>query len=261
MSAREVHAGNGHGRRYLVGVDVGSTTVKAVAVDAATDEMIWSDYQRHETKQPEKTLEFLGRLEAALGINGSNTRMFITGSGGATIAPLVGAKFVQEVTAVSLAVEKLQALALKLARYEPNGGGNGGLLSFFRKKRNEEPPQGLYLYGGVGRGTRCGSRSSAGGFEDGVLLLPLAGERLLLFEQPSRLRFERSQPANDILQLLREPRPFGFEVGDDARVHELPVVALHRPAALGDHVGQPASPLTQLLDAHERVAHVVVAPR
>jgi predicted CoA-substrate-specific enzyme activase len=93
--------------RILVGVDVGSTTVKAVAVDAATDAMLWSDYQRHETKQPEKTLEFLGRLEAELGIGGDNTRMFITGSGGATIAPLVGAKFVQEVTAVSLAVEKL----------------------------------------------------------------------------------------------------------------------------------------------------------
>jgi activator of 2-hydroxyglutaryl-CoA dehydratase/predicted nucleotide-binding protein (sugar kinase/HSP70/actin superfamily) len=94
-------------RKFLVGVDVGSTTVKAVAVDAATDEMVWSDYQRHETKQPEKTLEFLGRLEADLAINGENARMFITGSGGATIAPLVGAKFVQEVTAVSLAVEKL----------------------------------------------------------------------------------------------------------------------------------------------------------
>jgi len=94
-------------RRFLVGVDVGSTTVKAVAVDAVTDEMVWSDYQRHETKQPEKTLEFLGRLEAELGIDGGNTRMFITGSGGATLAPLVGAKFVQEVTAVSLAVEKL----------------------------------------------------------------------------------------------------------------------------------------------------------
>jgi activator of 2-hydroxyglutaryl-CoA dehydratase/predicted nucleotide-binding protein (sugar kinase/HSP70/actin superfamily) len=94
-------------RRFLVGVDVGSTTVKAVAVDAATDTMVWADYQRHETKQPEKTLEFLGRLEAELAISGENTRMFITGSGGATIAPLVGAKFVQEVTAVSLAVEKL----------------------------------------------------------------------------------------------------------------------------------------------------------
>jgi predicted CoA-substrate-specific enzyme activase len=93
--------------QLLVGIDVGSTTVKAVAVDAATDQIIWSDYQRHETKQPEKTLEFLGRLEADLGIAQANCRMFITGSGGSNMAPLIGAKFVQEVTAVSLAVEKL----------------------------------------------------------------------------------------------------------------------------------------------------------
>ncbi|HWW83838.1 MAG TPA: BadF/BadG/BcrA/BcrD ATPase family protein [Vicinamibacterales bacterium] len=93
--------------QVLVGVDVGSTTVKAVAVDAATDQIIWSDYQRHETKQPEKTLEFLNRLEADLKISPDSCRVFITGSGGSTIAPLVGAKFVQEVTAVSLAVEKL----------------------------------------------------------------------------------------------------------------------------------------------------------
>ena len=93
--------------QLLVGIDVGSTTVKAVAVDPATDRMIWSDYQRHETKQPEKTLEFLGRLEADLQIGAGNCRMFITGSGGSNLAPLMGAKFVQEVTAVSLAVEKM----------------------------------------------------------------------------------------------------------------------------------------------------------
>jgi predicted CoA-substrate-specific enzyme activase len=93
--------------QLLVGIDVGSTTVKAVAVDAATDAMVWSDYQRHETKQPEKTLEFLVRLEADLAIGRENCRVFITGSGGSALAPLVGAKFVQEVTAVALAVEKL----------------------------------------------------------------------------------------------------------------------------------------------------------
>ena len=93
--------------QLLVGIDVGSTTVKAVAVDAATDAIVWSDYQRHETKQPEKTLEFLCRLEADLQIGPGNCRAFITGSGGSNIASLIGAKFVQEVTAVSLAVEKL----------------------------------------------------------------------------------------------------------------------------------------------------------
>jgi len=96
-----------HHTQFLVGLDVGSTTVKATVVDAATDQILWQDYQRHETKQPEKSLEFLRRMEAEVGINRHNTRMFMTGSGGGGIAELIGAKFVQEVTAVSLAVEKL----------------------------------------------------------------------------------------------------------------------------------------------------------
>ncbi len=94
-------------RSYLVGLDVGSTTVKAIAVDAESDELLWSDYQRHETKQPEKTLEFLQRIEREIGVAPGNARVFITGSGGGPIATHIGAKFVQEVTAVSLAVEKL----------------------------------------------------------------------------------------------------------------------------------------------------------
>jgi predicted CoA-substrate-specific enzyme activase len=92
----------------LIGLDVGSTTVKAVVVDPATDKTLWSDYQRHETKQPEKVLEFLERIEAAFpGESPSRFRVFITGSGGTTIGRRIGAKFVQEVNAVSLAVEKL----------------------------------------------------------------------------------------------------------------------------------------------------------
>ncbi len=96
-----------HVTTFFVGLDVGSTTVKAVVVDSSTDRVLWQDYQRHETKQPEKTLEFLKRMEAEVGIDRHNTRMFVTGSGGGAIADQVGAKFVQEVTAVSLAVEKL----------------------------------------------------------------------------------------------------------------------------------------------------------
>jgi predicted CoA-substrate-specific enzyme activase len=94
-------------QQFLVGLDVGSTTVKAIVVDAATDKMIWQDYQRHETRQPEKVLEFLRRMEEDTGIAPGNTRIFVTGSGGGTITEMIGAKFVQEVHAVSLAVEKL----------------------------------------------------------------------------------------------------------------------------------------------------------
>src|SRR5712691_13029365 len=93
--------------QIMVGLDVGSTTVKAVAVRPEDDHILWQDYQRHETKQPEKSLEFLRRLEADIGIEPKNCRVFVTGSGGGGIADQIGGKFVQEVTAVSLAVEKM----------------------------------------------------------------------------------------------------------------------------------------------------------
>jgi len=97
--------------RLLIGLDVGSTTVKAIVVDAHSDRILWQDYHRHETKQPEKVLEFLKRLDdevdgLARATEAGDVRIFITGSGGMNIAPRVGAKFVQEVNAVCLAVEK-----------------------------------------------------------------------------------------------------------------------------------------------------------
>jgi predicted CoA-substrate-specific enzyme activase len=93
--------------RLFVGLDVGSTTVKAVVVDPASDEILWQDYQRHDTKQPEKVLEFLTRIESDFPFPPERFRIFITGSGGGGVAPRIGAKFVQEVNAVCLAVEKL----------------------------------------------------------------------------------------------------------------------------------------------------------
>ena len=93
--------------QYLVGFDVGSTSVKAVVVEADTDAIVWQDYRRHETHQPENVLEFLRRMESEVGISEDNCRIIFSGSGGGPLAPLVGGRFVQEVLAVSLAVEKL----------------------------------------------------------------------------------------------------------------------------------------------------------
>jgi len=102
--------------RFLIGMDVGSTTVKAVVVDSATDSVLWQDYQRHETKQPEKVLEFLKRIEDEVdGVRAAaqsgEARVFITGSGGMNLVSKLGAKFVQEVNAVCLAVEKMHPKA------------------------------------------------------------------------------------------------------------------------------------------------------
>ena len=89
----------------IVGLDVGSTTVKAV-VSGPDGKVLWRDYQRHFTKQPEKVLEFLERIEEELSVSPERLRLFLTGSGGAALTRHLGGKFVQEVTAVSLAVER-----------------------------------------------------------------------------------------------------------------------------------------------------------
>jgi predicted CoA-substrate-specific enzyme activase len=89
----------------LVGVDVGSTTVKAVVVEDGT--VAWQDYQRHNTRQAEKVLEFLERMETEARLSPGEDRVFFTGSGAGFIAPLVGAKLIQEVVAVAACVEQL----------------------------------------------------------------------------------------------------------------------------------------------------------
>ena len=90
-----------------LGLDVGSTTVKAVVMDPETDEILWKEYERHQTKQPEMVFDFLQRIYDAFPLPQEKVRIFITGSGGTMLKDYIGAKFVQEVNAVSLAVENL----------------------------------------------------------------------------------------------------------------------------------------------------------
>jgi predicted CoA-substrate-specific enzyme activase len=92
--------------KFLAGVDVGSTTVKAVVVDAQSGAVVWKDYRRHDTRQLETLLDFLERMESEAGISPDNCRAFMTGAGGTMFADLVGAKYVQEVLAAALMVER-----------------------------------------------------------------------------------------------------------------------------------------------------------
>jgi predicted CoA-substrate-specific enzyme activase len=89
----------------IVGLDVGSTTIKATVVENGA--VRWQHYTRHNTKQAEMVLEFLTRIEAECGLTPMRDQIFITGSGAGMLAPLIGAKTVQEVVAVSAAVERL----------------------------------------------------------------------------------------------------------------------------------------------------------
>ncbi len=79
-----------------------------VVVEPASKKILWSQYLRHETKQAECTLAMLEKISLEFSqLSTKNVRVFITGSGASPIAPHLGAKFVQEVNAVTLAVEEL----------------------------------------------------------------------------------------------------------------------------------------------------------
>ncbi|MCE9576411.1 MAG: acyl-CoA dehydratase activase-related protein [Deltaproteobacteria bacterium] len=94
--------------KWVIGIDVGSTTVKMTVIDPVTKEILWKKYARHETRQPEMTMSMLQEIHAAIPeMKPEDVRCFITGSGGGPIASQIGAKFVQEVNAVTMAVEKL----------------------------------------------------------------------------------------------------------------------------------------------------------
>ena len=51
--------------KVVIGIDVGSTTVKMTVVDPTTKEILWSKYLRHETRQPEMTLSMLEQSAVA----------------------------------------------------------------------------------------------------------------------------------------------------------------------------------------------------
>src|SRR3984885_11528631 len=90
----------------ICGMDVGSTTVK-YTLASASGEIISQAYERHNTKQAEKVLQFLLRLQEQYGLTPGLDRVFFTGSGAGLIAPLTGAKVIQEVVAVAASVERL----------------------------------------------------------------------------------------------------------------------------------------------------------
>jgi predicted CoA-substrate-specific enzyme activase len=92
-------------QRYLVGLDVGSMTVKTVVRSSPAGEILFRDYRRHEGQQAKSVLEVLHQAKREIGMADEGIRLFMTGSGGQRLAELLGARFVQEVAAVSQAVE------------------------------------------------------------------------------------------------------------------------------------------------------------
>ena len=96
----------GKARDFLVGIDVGSTTVKAIVCNEPGGQVLFHDYRRHEGRQSDAVLDVLRRIKAELSLAEDSLRLFMTGSGGLQLAKILNARFVQEVAAVSFAVEK-----------------------------------------------------------------------------------------------------------------------------------------------------------
>jgi predicted CoA-substrate-specific enzyme activase len=155
----------------IVGLDVGSTTVKAVVVE--DEEVLWQDYQRHNTKQAEMVLAFLARMESECGLEPGRDRIMLTGSGAGLIAPQLGGRIVQEVVAVAAAVEKLHPEVnfvseiggedMKTLFFTPSGEGkskqvymqsacSGGTGTFIEKtaRKLQVPPEQLAQMGYTG---------------------------------------------------------------------------------------------------------------
>ena len=92
-----------------VGLDIGSTTVKAVVLGDSDrlEDALFSDYRRHHANVRKATADLLTDVRATLaakGLEGSPIRFAITGSGGLELANQLGCEFIQEVIAETDAI-------------------------------------------------------------------------------------------------------------------------------------------------------------
>ena len=92
-------------RNLHVGIDIGSTTVKAVVLDADTNEELFGVYRRHGSQQIQATLRVLDEIVARFPF--AHIRCALCGSGSEDIARGIGAPFIQEVVAGATAVRAL----------------------------------------------------------------------------------------------------------------------------------------------------------
>ncbi len=87
----------------LIGIDVGSTTVKLVILNE-NEEVISSFYKRHYSDIEYATKQLISEVKELL--NDNKVKIKVTGSGGLGIAKWLGIDFVQEVIACSYAIKK-----------------------------------------------------------------------------------------------------------------------------------------------------------
>ena len=113
-------------RTVHVGIDVGSTTTKVVAIDSKTGDVLFSRYARHGARQAQSVLDALE--ETAARFPDARMKAAMSGSGGSGIAERLGMPFVQEVVAGAAAVQRLHPQA----RCAIELGGQDAKMVFFR---------------------------------------------------------------------------------------------------------------------------------
>lgn len=117
-----------NGRQLLVGIDIGSTTTKAVATDKAGEEILYTDYRRHHANQVQSVICVLKQLNERF--PAARIRLALTGSGAKSIADRLGLPFVQEVVANSIALrEKYPQVRTAIEL-----GGQDAKIIFFHKE-------------------------------------------------------------------------------------------------------------------------------
>ncbi len=88
----------------LLGIDVGSTTVKAAVIDE-NNKIVYKSYVRHFAKVKETVLSELGKIKSEFG---GDFSVSVTGSAGLGLSQRSGTNFVQEVQAAFIAIRKFE---------------------------------------------------------------------------------------------------------------------------------------------------------
>lgn len=116
--------------RLRLGLDVGSTTAKIVALDA-NDNIVYSRYERHNARVGELVSRYIDELQGQFG--DAEVSLCVTGSVGMSTAEQLGAEFVQEVVAATIYARRRHPEAKALIDI----GGEDAKVVFFNGRNTE----------------------------------------------------------------------------------------------------------------------------
>src|SRR5690554_2213675 len=90
-------------KKYLIGLDIGSTTVKIAVIDH-NGNLVHKQYERHYSDIRNTVADIIKNSYEKL--KDSQIKISITGSGAIDVSKYLGIKFVQEVTASTKTIEE-----------------------------------------------------------------------------------------------------------------------------------------------------------